>query len=128
MVTIGETGEVVADKPTTGGKTIALPRRRKQATPKRLSVTKAEKEIKKQQSSVVHIIPRKTFKNLVRSIMQKQGATDMRIYKSAVEGLQDTAEAYLVEIYSEADKLREMCKSKTMDVNHMHNAIRRTAQ
>ena len=120
--------KIVNKHTSTGGKTLSVPRRRKQAVPKRLSVMKTEKEIKKQQASVTHIIPRKTFKNLVRSIMQQQGATDMRIFKSAVDGLQDTAEAYLVEIYSEADKLREMCKSKTVDVNHMQNALRRTAQ
>lgn len=99
-------------------------RRRKQAAPTK-RITAVQKEIRKQQTSVERIIPTKTFKNVVKSLIAKHGGEDKRLSHDALLTIQEAAEQFVVSAFKEADILRDMCKSKTLATSHLLNATRR---
>ena len=59
------------------------------------------------------VVPTAVFRRLVREITQDVNS-DLRWEAEALEALQVDAEAYLMQRFGEADKKRDMCKSRTL--------------
>jgi histone H3 len=59
-------------------------------------IAKALQEIKRYQKSTELLIPKAPFTRLVKEIMADVGAHDFRIQATALEALQESAEALLV--------------------------------
>ena len=66
--------------------------------------TLALAEIRKYQKSTENLIPKLPFRHLVKGIIRDaMGKTDIRIQEIAIEDLQEVAEAYLVQLFDDAN-------------------------
>ncbi|MGL5719108.1 MAG: histone H3 family protein [Paraclostridium sp.] len=65
--------------------------------------TVALREIRKYQKSTVNLIKKAPFFRLVRSITSEYFRHDLRFQESALLALQEASEAYLVQIFEEAN-------------------------
>lgn len=119
VATEGEAQTDVVVVETPAAETVIVRRRRKSDAPKRVRVPKVVKEIRKEQASCTWVIPRKTFIRVVKEIMGELGSGDLRIQTSAVDGLLSATEAYMVERFSQADRLRAFCKSETLTAEQL---------
>lgn len=75
-------------------------------------------------SDTVPAIPTASFRRLVREISQDRNA-DLRWESDALRALQVDAEAYLIESFHRANKVRKLCKSKTLGAEHWRESAQR---
>ena len=59
-------------------------------------IARALREIRRYQQSTELIIPKRSFSRVVREVMYTHHSTIFRIQRSALQALQEAAEAYLV--------------------------------
>ena len=77
-------------------------------------------KVQRRSSDLVSAVPSAVFRRLVREIAS-DFKSDLRWEAEALEALQVDAEAYLIGRFSEADKLKKLCKSGTL--NRAHFAV-----
>lgn len=75
-------------------------------------------------SDTVSAIPVASFHRLVREIAQDI-KSDLRWEADALHALQVDSEAYLIEAFQRANKVRRLCKSKTLGAEHWTQEARR---
>ena len=68
-------------------------------------------------SDLSSAVPTAVFRRLVREITEDV-KSDLRWEAEALEALQVDAEAYMIGYFSEANKKREMCESRTLKKIH----------
>ena len=91
----------VKEEEVEGEQTEASPKRRKQ----------------RRHAHATSAIPVASFYRLVREISQDR-KSDMRWQEDALKALQEDTEASLVKLFDRANKVRRLCKSKTLRVDH----------
>ena len=71
----------------------------------------------RRRSEVPAAIPVASFYRLVRELSQER-KSDIRWQADALKALQVDAEASLIKLFDRANKVRRLCKSKTLRVDH----------
>jgi len=86
--------------------------------------TQALREIRRYQKSTELLIRRLPFQRLVREIAQKMYDVDLRWQESAVAALQQSAEAYLADLFSDTMDCAGHCKRVTIQPKDLQLARR----
>ena len=84
--------------------------------------TAAIREIKKMQARTDLLIPLVSFCRVVRSIAEEY-REGIRFTAKALEALHEGTEAYVVEIFTEANKLTVLEKMETIMMRHMRAVL-----
>ena len=68
--------------------------------------TKSVREIRKLQKTGEFLIPRKSFQDLVKSLLRKHGA-DTRVEQEAVDALQEALESFAVKLFDLSNQIAQ---------------------
>lgn len=94
-------------------------------TPKHAVGAVVVKEVVRLQNSDKQVLPKAPFRRLVREIAAKNSSTkEFRFYEDALEAIQEAAEAYLNQVFVDAQACVEHRNAKTLTPKDMKLAIR----
>jgi histone H3 len=84
----------------------------------------ALKEIRKYQQSTWPLLLKAPFRRLVREIIQDLAVDQVRVQPAAFDALQEACEAFIVQLYEEAQLYAIHAKRQTLQVKDMELACR----
>mmetsp|Transcript_62208 Transcript_62208/g.196869 ORF Transcript_62208/g.196869 Transcript_62208/m.196869 type:complete len:161 (+) Transcript_62208:1074-1556(+) len=105
-------------------KLTAVPEGVKRAVRRVKQGTKALREIRRYQKTSELLIPRAPFQRLIREILTRGPATDLRVTKAAAEALQEAVEAHMVELLDDSNLCAIHARRVTIMPKDMRLAIR----
>lgn len=99
------TGEKAVRKSVPGPGAVKLPRRR--------SGTVASQEVKRYQSTTERLIPRASFRRLVREVAQ-DFKCDLRFTKDGMLAFQDASEVFIIQMMRDANEIALHAQRNTL--------------